>query len=279
MADKKILEKSPFAGIAVPIAIILVGALIIFGITKMLSSGKDYRDLVNELHSKTFRNRWTTAYELSKFIASNNIPAEDIPWVVENLNEVYLSSAEPRTRNFIVLALGALGHENAIQTFNKALKDSDEKVRFNAIVSIGRLENDSEVNWPELLAMTNGVDAGIEQAILISAAKHRREEFLPMLKSSLTSEDRTLRFASARGLINFKSEMALPVLKQILELNYEDPKFNNAQVEALKLSTMRVLINNKWKVLIDEIETLAKTDVSEKVQLKAKEVLNSLKNW
>ena len=63
---KKLLEKSPLSGIAVPIAIVLVSALIIFGVTKMLSSGKDHRDLVAELNSKTFGNRWVAAYELSK---------------------------------------------------------------------------------------------------------------------------------------------------------------------------------------------------------------------
>ena len=61
------------SGIAVPIAIILIGALIIFGVTKMLSTGKNYRDLVEELHSKTFGNRWVAAFELSKFIASEKI--------------------------------------------------------------------------------------------------------------------------------------------------------------------------------------------------------------
>ena len=51
---KKILESSPFSGIAVPIAIVLVGGLIIFGVTKMLSSGKNHRDLIEEMNSKTF---------------------------------------------------------------------------------------------------------------------------------------------------------------------------------------------------------------------------------
>ena len=49
MSDKKLLEKSPLSGITVPIAIVLVGALIIFGVTRMLSSGKNHRDLVEEL--------------------------------------------------------------------------------------------------------------------------------------------------------------------------------------------------------------------------------------
>lgn len=279
MSDKKILEKSPLSGIAVPIAIILVGALIIFGISKMLSTGKDYRDLVEELHSKTFRNRWTTAYELSKYIASNAIPKEDIPWVVENLNQVYLSSLEPRTRNFVVLALSALGHKDAIITFNKAMTDEDGKVRFNSIVGIGKLELDEGIDWEKLKELTTGEDAGVKQAVLLAAAKHRKVEFIPILKTNLVNTDKTIRFAAARALINFKDEESLNVLKQILDHNYGDPKLNDAQIEALKLSTMRVLMNNKWKVLKKELMLVSENDASEKVKLKAKEVLNSLKNW
>src|SRR5680860_68395 len=100
--SKKILESSPLSGIAVPIAIVLVGAAIIFGVTKMLSTGKNHRDLVEEMNSKTFGNRWVAAYELSKFLAAQKIPAEDMPWVIENLSHVYKTSVYSRTRNFIV---------------------------------------------------------------------------------------------------------------------------------------------------------------------------------
>src|SRR5690606_19382039 len=104
----KMLESSPLSGIAVPIATVLVGALIIFGVTKMLSTGKNHRDLIEEMNSKTFGNRWVAAYELSKFLASERIPKEDMPWVIENLAHVYTGTIDPRTRNFVVLALGSL---------------------------------------------------------------------------------------------------------------------------------------------------------------------------
>lgn len=129
MSDKKILDKSPLSGIAVPIAILLIGAFIIFGVTKMLSSGKNHRDLVEELNSKTFGNRWVAAYELSKYLASSRIPPQDIPWVAENLIQVYEKSEDARTRNFIVLALGTLKHPAIFPTLNKAVDDTDPQVR------------------------------------------------------------------------------------------------------------------------------------------------------
>lgn len=76
---KKLLENNMFNGIAIPIAIVLVGALIIFGVTKILSSERDYKDLVREVQSKTFGNRWVAAFELAKVLSAQKIPAEDIP--------------------------------------------------------------------------------------------------------------------------------------------------------------------------------------------------------
>ena len=74
--SEKILEKSPLNGIAIPVAIVLVGVLIVFGVTKMLSTERTHRDLIREMHSKTFGNRWVAAYELSKLFAAKAIDIE-----------------------------------------------------------------------------------------------------------------------------------------------------------------------------------------------------------
>jgi hypothetical protein len=147
---KKILESSPLSGIAVPIAIVLVGALIIFGVTKMLSSGKNHRDLVDELNSKTFGNRWVAAYELSKFLAGNKIPQEDIPWVIENLVSVYENSADANTRNFVVVALGSLNNVLCVDLLNKALNDPDPKTKFNAAVALGNMPLGTNIDWQKM---------------------------------------------------------------------------------------------------------------------------------
>ena len=147
---KQMLEKGPLSGISVPIAILLIGGLFIFGVTKMLSSGKDHRDLVMEMNSKTFGNRWIAAYELSKFLAAQKIPSQDIPWVIENLSSVFQNSQDPRTRNFIVLALGSLKNLLCLDTLNLALKDQDHQVKFNAMVSIGNLSLLEDEDWQKM---------------------------------------------------------------------------------------------------------------------------------
>jgi HEAT repeat protein len=279
---KKILEKSPLAGITVPILIILVGALIVFGVTKMLSTGKDHRDLVDELNSKTFGNRWVAAYELSKFLASKKIPQEDIPWVIENLSRVYYESVDDRTRNFVVLAIGSMDNPLALPVLNKALEDSDSQVKFNAVTSIGNMTSTDNVEWTKVEALiSQSQDPGLRQVALLALAAHNRpnieEKALPFLQSS----EKNLRHAAAMILISKKNDQAIPVLEEILSLRYDVAvagELNGAQVEGLKVNVLENIEKSKWIVLVNLVAKVESEDTNIRVSTKAKQVLKILKN-
>lgn len=282
MSDKKILDKSPLSGIAVPIAIVLVGALIIFGVTKMLSSGKNHRDLVEELNSKTFGNRWVAAYELSKYLASSRIPKEDVGWVVENLIQVYDRSEDARTRNFIVLALGTLKHPAIFPTLNKAVDDPDSQVRFNAVVSLGNLAPEVEIDWNKLEALLNSTDdVGLKQAILLTVAARHKNDGDRLLMPFLTSQERMLRYSAAMGLIYYQNDSALPALEEIMNLGYENrlpTELNGAQVEVLKLNVLTHIEKANAKNLLGLALSTAEKDSNIQVSTRAKQVVNLLKN-
>src|SRR5690606_33218630 len=280
--QKKILESSPLSGIAVPIAIVLVGALIIFGVTKMLSSGKDHRDLVNELNSKTFGNRWVAAYELSKFLAGQKIPAEDMPWVIENLSKVYFESVDARTRNFVVMALGSLNNALSLPVLNKALTDQDPQVKFNAVVSLGNMDRGSDVDWENVKALFNqNDDLGLKQAALLTLATHQREEAIPYARSLVQSSEQTLRYAAAIVLTYSKQNEALPVLEEILNLRYDvvaPGALIGQQVESLKVNALEAIEKSGWTEVLGLVEKTQQNDSNVRVSTKAKQILNVLKN-
>lgn len=279
---KKMLESSPLSGIAVPIAIVLVGALIIFGVTKMLSTGKNHRDLVEEMNSKTFGNRWVAAYELSKFLASQKIPAEDMPWVIENLGRVYKESVDSRTRNFVVLALGSLNNPLSLDVLNTALDDQDPQVKFNAVVSLGNMSKDSAINWEKIEAMLQqDTDPGLKQVALLTMAAHNRPTTQEKAHSLLSSPEKTLRYSAAIVLIQYKAADAIPVLEEILNLRYDvaqSGELNGAQVEGLKVNVLENLEKSKWNELSKLVEKVEQDDTNVKVTTKAKQVLKVLKN-
>jgi HEAT repeat protein len=282
ISNKKILESSPLSGISVPLAIVLVGGLIIFGVTKMLSTGKDHRDLIQEMNSKTFGNRWVAAYELSKFLASSKIPPSDMPWVIENLSKVYFESVDGRTRNFVVLALGTLKDPQILQVLNKALEDQDPQVKFNAVVSIGNMASSDKIDWPKIESLINQeTDTGLRQVALLAYASHRQPGAEQHAIKLLEVSDVVLRYAAATVLIHFKNQATLPILNEILSLKYDvaqEGKLNGSQVENLKLNVLENMEKTNWKEVAGLVEKTLQNDPNIRVQTKAKQVLKVLKN-
>lgn len=283
--QKKILE-NPFVGsLVVPIAIVLVGALIIFGVTKMLSAERSYKDLVNEIQSKTFGNKWVAAYELSKQINSSQIPAEDYPWLVENLTAAYKDSVDPRTRGFIIAALGALRTPIALPTFQLALQDVDTDVKFHAVVSLANMEKGIQFDWTPTLAMLKSPHAILRQASTLALATHLVPEAKESIKPLLQDESITVKYAAATALIAYQDESAKKILEEILMLQYpakearvQAPMLDEKQMIDLKLSVLITLQKHNWKILNNTILEVAEKDSNITVATKAKEVLNQLKN-
>lgn len=282
--QKKILE-NPFVGsLVVPIAIVLVGALIIFGVTKMLSSERSYKDLVNEIQSKSFGNKWVAAYELSKQINSAQIPVEEYPWFVENLTMAYKDSIEPRTRGFIIAALGALKTDLALPTFQLALQDVDTDVKFHAVVSLANMNKGIKFDWAPVIELLKSKESILRQASTLALATHQVPEAQEPIRGLLRDESIVVRYAAATALIAYKDEMAKDTLVEILKLKYPaatervaPPALDVKQMVDLKLSVLITLEKHNWKILNNTILEVAETDSNISVATKAKEVLNLLK--
>jgi HEAT repeat protein len=282
--QKKILD-NPFVGsLVVPIAIVLFGSLIIFGITKMLSSERSYRDLVEEIQSKTFGNKWVAAYELSKQINSSQIPKEDYPWLVLNLTQAYRQSIDPRTRGFIIAALGALKTDIALPTLQLGLNDSDLDVKFHAIVSLANMPKGIKFDWTKLISILETGEPILKQAAILALATHAVPEAQTPIKLLLNDESLIVKYAAATVLISYKEEAALPLLKEILLMDYPDakarvlpPALDAQQITDLKLSVLSTLQKNEWAILNPIISDIANKDSNNSVATKAKEVFNLLK--
>jgi len=264
--SKKLLDSPIVGSLTVPIAIVLVGALIIFGISKMLTSEKSYKDLVNELHSKTFGNKWVAAYELSKQLNSSQIPKEDYPWLVENLSLAYKESIDPRTRGFIVAALGSLRNNATLPLFIIALQGI-------------------KLDWTPVTNFLTSEDDLLKQAAVLTLATHHVAESQALIRTVLQSPTPLLKYSAANALINFQDETAIPTLKEILLLTYPaktervlPPALDVQQISDLKLSVLLTLQKNNWNKLNDTILQLAQNDQNTAIALKAKDVLNTLKN-
>ena len=276
---KKLLENKFLGGLVVPIAIVLVGALIIVGVTKMLSTERSYKDLVREIQSKTFGNRWVAAYELSKVISSSQIPAEEVPWLVENLSGVYDDAKDPRTRDFIVVAIGALKSNAGLDLLGRSLDDLDKNVKFHGLVALGNYPIGTKLNNEKILSFLDSKDFALQQAAVLVAGTHKMSAAVPRLVGLLTSDNTGIRYAAASALIPFKNQAALPTLKEILLAAgaKNSSGISLPEMTGLKLSLINALQKNNWSDLNETLIAVVNNEQNAKVISEARSALNQLK--
>lgn len=279
--DKKLLESNPVMGsLMVPIAIVLVGALIIFGVTKMLSNDHSYKDLVHEMRSKAFGNKWIAALELSKVISAGAVEEEDIPWLVENLKDVYATSVDPRTRDFVVVAIGALGNEGGLPVLESALKEDKPEINFHAMVALSKMPKGILFNWELVKSFLNKNDAALEQVTILTLATHEVKGTEDLFVKKLQSElGFSVRYAAATALIAFKNNEARKTVDEILMLNDTSlgKKLTVQEIRGLKYNVLTALKKYGWSDMAPSVEKMINIEKDIKVVSLAKEVLNSLK--
>ncbi len=288
----KIKAESPFSGIAVPILIVLLSVLLVAGITRMLSNDKGYVSLVEELKDKTFGNRWVAAFELSKYLSSSQIPTEDIPWLENQLMEIYKNSTlDPRTRNFLVLAAGSLQGEKSLELISLALQDTDPEILFGAVSSLAKFKTiPPTFSWERVLLIAEGKvipDEVLQHTAIVVLTHHAQKSVIPLLQSNIaSSESKNLKDISAITLMHFNLWDGLPRLEELLKMPYEQQTQAAEQslnVEANKLNIIqatKILIERKISLpeqLINVLREVEKNDQNIQVRTRAKEVLLMLK--
>jgi HEAT repeat protein len=277
--DKKLLENPFVSSLVVPIAIVLVGALIVFGVTRMLSTDRSYKDLVREMQSKTFGNRWVAAYELSKVINTSSIPDAEIPWFIDQMTSLYKESLDPRTREFIIVAVGAMQHSQAIQVLSLGLKDEVGAVQFHALYALGNMPLESEIDWDLVKPFLQHEDFGLRHAALLGLAHHQvadmEREFIRMLGDDVVS----VRYAAAMALIPVQNAEALPILERLLKAQSgSDVLLDDAQLIDLQINIASLIGRAKWQHFETIFSDIVQLNPNPRLKAKAIEVLNLLKN-
>jgi hypothetical protein len=125
------------------------------------------------------------------------------------------------------------------------------------------------------------MNPGLKQVSLLAMATHKQPKAEEISLGLLNSSEKTIRYAAATVLVNYKRAEAKPVLEEIMNLRYDVAlagELNGAQVEGLKINVLTILENSNWKELQSWVAQIAENDTNVKVATKAKQVANMLKN-
>ena len=278
-SKKKLLENPLIGSLVVPIAIVLIGALIVFGVTRMISAEQSYKDLVREMQSKKFGNRWVAAYELSKLISTKSIPEEDVPWLMGELSGLYATSTDARAKEFLIVAAGAMQREESLPLLMLGLNETDSKVLFHSIVALGNMPKGMKVDWSKVLPFLDSKDQALQMAAMLSLATHKVENADTKIKILLGNSDKSLKYTAATALIHYRDKAALPILAEIADLKNVDAtqNFDPNQIRQLKLNIINAMERENWSELTSIIGRIADQESDKEIVTKARNVLNKLK--
>ncbi len=300
-------KSSKWRSLSLPIAILLSAALIIFFVVRLVSNEKDYKDLLYDLDSSRFGNKWVAAFELSKALSRGDIPEHEKGPLATKLIELYQGTEERRTREFLLIALASLKQASACSFFSSIINNSKVETNdelFYAIVGLANLRDESacdrEAPLKHLLKEylngyslsqsppAHGIKEGTIQAAIFALSPGARDEGVRTIEKFLVSSSLSLRFAAARALIEHNFSLAYPILETLAKLSYPtgesflDHNFSYQDLLALKINLLEGLENSFYKdkgvmqTKVKLIELLMR-DEDLSVSTRAKQIFNLTK--
>ena len=264
--------------------VLLLAFSLIYGLGQIVFEKKSHRSLVNELQSKTFGNRWVAAFELSKVLASNTVSQEELVWVTENLIQIYNAGADLRTKEFIVVALGAISNDKSLDFLSEATSSNEGNIAFNAIGALAKMDLTPDLKLKiaeRLKEHLKSTDLGLIQVSLLflthNPVKELGIEFDSLIKNDNLLVALTTKIAASR----FGHAEKLSYLKEILNLKYDESIASLLSVEqifGLKYNALLVIEKENIKELAPFLLEAEKVEPDLKIVSKLKDVLIQLKN-
>ena len=138
------------------------------------------------------------------------------------MDDLYSSAVDTRTKNFIIVTLGAIKSPLGLKTVELGLEENDPQTKFHAIVALSQMNVGVNYDWSKLISLLESQDEGLRQASILTLSTHKVLESKSKILEQLGSDSRNIRFASATGLIYFLEDKALPTLREILKLEVKE---------------------------------------------------------
>jgi hypothetical protein len=275
------------SSVVIPAALALAGGLLVYFISQALTYDRDHRDLIREVRTRTFGNRWISAYELSKYLLNNRIPAKERPWVRENLIEMYTQAQNKgddlRLQRFSLAALGTMGAFGAkngdaiISIVENAVFSKHPELIFQGLYILGNIDQGVPFPWQKFLkAMERLNDYGHLQMAIFTLVKHQVPGRRTLFLKFLNHPNETVTYAAAVGLIEFQDTKAMPLLWEIINwrISKTDLSSNEEKSrESWQLNLLRAFERFPWPLFRNSVSELSKQKENQMVAIKAKTLL------
>ena len=194
------------------LVVAILGIYLLFGL--MFGGEKSPEDLVHDLRSAYPSTREHALYDLAYYL-QRHPEAQKNPLLLEALLDAFRhrESYRPEVRVYLAMALGYLGHPDALPVLKEGLNDPDVNMVFYTIWALGKIGDARAAPW--IRPFLKSEDSGLREIAVIVLGELRDRtsipEILPLLEDPVTS----VRVNTIFTLARFGRPEALPGLKQL----------------------------------------------------------------
>ncbi len=261
-----------FQFVIFPLGIVAIGVgiFLLFGL--LATEKSSIPDYLNQIRSGSAHERGHAAYQLSRSI--NRGEAKKYPNLEQQVASIYTQSKndDPRIRQYLALVLGKLEDKLATSVLLDGLTDKDAESRLYAIVALGELKDPDAV--PALMTATRDDDKDVRKTSAFALGAIGDARALPALAALIEDQVADVRFNAAMALARFNDKRAVGPLREMLDRSrLKAAHMREDQIEDTMIMAMEPYVQLARGEARPELEKLAKSDASLRVQADARQAL------
>ena len=263
-----------------PLMITVIGVLFFMVVRFVTFESGNPQEYLTQIKIGSASKRWQSAYELSKILSNpDKLPLD------EQFKNSLISAFEqslhddPKVRMYLALAMGRTGDDTYGESLMTALNDDSAEIVTAATQALGLIQYSPAVSQLSVMATSSEFQA-VRLASAISLGQIGDESSLPLLKNLLNDEEANIRWDAAIALAKMGNNSGSSIINSLLNRSYyknfkEIDSWETEKAILVAIQVSSQLGGEEFKL---NLLTLAKEDPNMKIRNAALKTLESVYN-
>ena len=264
----------------IPLMITVIGVLFFMVVRFVTFESGNPQEYLTQIKIGSASKRWQSAYELSKILSNpDKLPLD------EQFKNSLISAFEqslhddPKVRMYLALAMGRTGDDTYGESLMTALNDDSAEIVTAATQALGLIQYSPAVSQLSMMATSSEFQA-VRLASAISLGQIGDELSLPLLKNLLNDEEANIRWDAAIALAKMGNNSGSSIINSLLNRSYyknfkEIDSWETEKAILVAIQVSSQLGGEEFKL---NLLTLAKEDPNMEIRNAALKTLENVYN-
>lgn len=271
-------KRKLFFGLFIFPLVIAVGmAVLLCGVVLLTTENDTPQTLISAIKSGSPSRRWQKAFELSNELNRPDIAKKIDPAI---LNEIIFilkdeQNFDPKTRNYMAIALGRFNIPVVVQTLKEALSDPSEDVRLSALWSLGTLQARECADEVKKFLEADRSEFRKIAAYVLGAMGDASA--IPSIQKLLNDPSHDVRWNAALALARLGNDGGQDILLQMVDpALFSGLGMKESEIEIVRINAIKGLALIQKPESIKILQSLSRQDNNLKIRQAAMDALSKI---